>query len=94
MWDALFLYHVLQLLFVEGKVSTLSMFYNSYKGQSIWDGRQNFKKNKGQDLALFPIARDIFSRWMLGHDKGLKVGLVATREIYFIPFTQQKQNKA
>ena len=46
---------------------TLSMFY---KGQSIWDSRQNFEKNKGQDLALSHIARDIFSRWRLGHDKG------------------------
>ena len=36
---------------------TLSMFY---KGQSIWDGRQNLEKNKGQDLALSHIARDIF----------------------------------
>ena len=41
-----------------------------YKGQSTWDGRQNCEKNKGQDLALSHIARDIFSRWMRGHDKG------------------------
>ena len=46
--------------------STLSMFY---KGQSIWDGRQNFEKNKGQDLALSHIARDIFSRWKLVRGK-------------------------
>ena len=29
-----------------------------YKGQSIWDGRQNFEKIKGQDLALSYILRD------------------------------------
>ena len=46
---------------------TLIMFY---KGQSIWDGRQKFEKNKGQNLALSHIARDIFSRWKLGHSKG------------------------
>ena len=46
---------------------TLSMFY---KGQSIWDGRQNFEKNKGQDLALSHIARDVFGKWKFGHGKG------------------------
>ena len=45
---------------------TLIMFY---KGQSIWDGRQNFEKNKGQDLAFSLMAKDIFSRWKLGHGK-------------------------
>ena len=34
---------------------TLSILY---KGQSIWDGRQNFEKMKGQDLALSYILRD------------------------------------
>ena len=32
------------------------------KGQSLWDSRQNFEKNKGQDLALSHNVRDIFSR--------------------------------
>ena len=34
---------------------TLSMLY---KGQSIWDGRQNFGKNEGQSLAFSNGARD------------------------------------
>ena len=42
--------------FVRINSYTLLMFY---KGQSIWDGRQIFEKNKGQGLALSHILRDI-----------------------------------
>ena len=65
-----------------------------YKGQSIWDARQSFRQNKGQGLALSDIARDIFSRWKLGHGKGRYAGLLATRDSYFILHTNQIQNKA
>ena len=74
-----------------GLSSTLSMFY---KGQSIWDGRQNFEKNKGQDLALSHIARDVFGKWKFGHGKGRQARFVAARDCYFILFTHQVQNKA
>ena len=46
---------------------TLSMFY---KGQSIWDGRQKFGKNKGQDLALSHILRDEKAPFPLINSKG------------------------
>ena len=55
---------------VLNKMVTSCTLFMFYKGQSILDGMQNCEKYMGQDLALSHIERDIFSRWMRGHDKG------------------------
>ena len=39
----------------QGNIDTLFMLY---KGQSIWDARQYFGKNKGQSIAFSNGARD------------------------------------